>query len=769
MIFSYGLEFDKGNDQSWAIPSGNIYNNNIEDSTDEKVYFALSVIDRIIECMGVEDCENEIKSIVGTCLQKSWEYQYFALYVLGNYSKYDEEISKVEKIFKILYNLASSPEPKLRFSAIHCINVFCTSYSSSFQAQTIKEVIPLLENLLKKETILRIQCEILATLVSFIQFTKSEDLKPYVKELFELLLILFKKNDIPVIIRKLVSEGILEITMTMEDEISPYAQVAFDLILNYFVEVYKNKINQILYGILIECITSLGVYVKDKYYKIIPDIVNCIVEIVKGFNSDKIEPIKADLTNSLNRLLEVLKDNFKNLLPNLIETIYTLVKSRPQMAISSSPTEQFDINKILEEDKEDENTKEKEIKTSETEELASTLSLLNTFIQSIGSGFLPYYEKFEVEVLQLLSYQLDTKIRTKSAKILPNLISTITDNEAKAKKGKEYIKLLIEGIKKETSYHVVEKFFINLTKVIENSGQILTKNEVNELFNNIKEIFENLKKKRNNLLESKKPKKKHNDDDDDDFNIQDLIEEDIEDIESIQTEIADCIGIILKTHKSIADEIISNILKDIIPVYSNSKNMFEVKMGLYITDDLIEYIGQEILGDENWNLMFNIITKLVTNEDTSIRQASAYGIGNFAKFTTKNFDNYSKVLIDSLYNAMNIKNKDGEENEDEEYNAFGMAFDNMISALGKIINYQFNSQVVQAGINDLINKWIMNLPIKYDKEEMGAQHEWLVDLFVVKRQLINENLYQKYFEILAQIYEAKNSSDTLNEKNKKFI
>ena len=52
---------------------------------------------------------------------------------------------------------------------------------------------------------------------------------------------------------------------------------------------------------------------------------------------------------------------------------------------------------------------------------------------------------------------------------------------------------------------------------------------------------------------------------------------------------------------------------------------------------------------------------------------------------------------------------------------------------------------------------------------MGAQHEWLVDLFVVKRQLINENLYQKYFEILAQIYEAKNSSDTLNEKIKNLF
>ena len=772
MIFNYALEFDKSSDQSWAVPRGNDYDSdNIEDSTDEKIIFALSVIDRIIECMGIDDCEKELKDLLGIYLQKSWEYQYFALYALGNYSKYDEEISKVEKIFSILFNLTTSPEPKLRFSSLHCINVFCSSYSSLFQAQTINQLIPLFVNLLKKETILRIQCEILAALISFIQFTKSEDLKPYVKDLFNLLFILFKQNNIPVIIRKLVSEAILEITSTMEDEISPYAPLAFDLILNYFVEVYKNKINQILYGVLIECITSLGIYVKEKYYPVVPEIVKCIVEIVKGFNIDKIDPIKADLTNSLNRLIDVLKDNFKHLLPNLIETIFTLIKLRPKMAISSSPNEQFDINKILEEEeKEEEKTKEKEIKTSETEELVSSLTLLNTFIVSMGSGFLPYYEKFENEIIQLLPFKYDNKVKTKTAKILPNLISIITDNDIKTKKGKEYIKLLIEGIKNELNYHVVEKFFVNLKKVIENCGQILNKNELNELFKNVNEIFEEKKKKRNQLCSCKKQKKRHNDDDEDDCNIQDLIEEDIEDLESIQTEIADCIGILLKTHKPLADEIISNILKEIIPVYSNSENMFEVKMGLYMVDDLIEYIGQDMLGDENWNLMFNIITKLVTNKDNSIRQAAAYGIGNFAKFTTKNFDNYSKALIDSIYNAMNIKNEDEDDEEnDEEYDSFGIAFDNMVAALGKIINYQFNSQVVQAAISELVNKWIMNLPIKYDKVEMGPQHEWLVDLFVMKRQLIKESLYQKYFETVAKIYENKNSSDKLNEKIKNLF
>ena len=167
--------------------------------------------------------------------------------------------------------------------------------------------------------------------------------------------------------------------------------------------------------------------------------------------------------------------------------------------------------------------------------------------------------------------------------------------------------------------------------------------------------------------------------------------------------------------------------------------------------------------------MYNIITKLVVSKDVAIRQAAAYGIGNFAKFTTKNFDNYSKGLIDSLYNAMEIQKDIDDEEEDEEYNDFGMSYDNMVAAIGKIINYQFNSQVVQTGLNELINKWIMNLPIKYDDTEQEQQHEWLVDLFLVKRNLIGENCYKHYFETLAKMYETKTSNEKIDEKIKKIF
>ena len=60
----------------------------------------------------------------------------------------------------------------------------------------------------------------------------------------------------------------------------------------------------------------------------------------------------------------------------------------------------------------------------------------------------------------------------------------------------------------------------------------------------------------------------------------------------------------------------------------------------------------------------------------------------------------------------------------------------------------------------------MNLPIKYDDTEQELQHAWLVELFLVKKNLISENCYSHYFETLAKIYETKSVNDKTNEKIK---
>ena len=155
-------------------------------------------------------------------------------------------------------------------------------------------------------------------------------------------------------------------------------------------------------------------------------------------------------------------------------------------------------------------------------------------------------------------------------------------------------------------------------------------------------------------------------------------------------------------------------------------------MALFLIDDLIEYIGQQKLKQITWDKIYYIIIQLLLSEDNSIRQAAVYGIGIFALHTKESFDKYGKGLIEGVLNCLsfsiNLKNENKIGNEED----FLLAFDNIISAIGKIINYKFNEKIVQENLNVLIEKWIINLPIKYDESEQELQHERIINLFLKK-------------------------------------
>ena len=405
--------------------------------------------------------------------------------------------------------------------------------------------------------------------------------------------------------------------------------------------------------------------------------------------------------------------------------------------------------------------KKLDIHSSETEDFAENLSLLNKIIETLEGEFLPYVNEVEKEVIPLLIDGSTNKIRNKCSKILPNLISILKDNNQKKEKGILYIQSLISAIEKETDYHTCEKLFIHLGEVIDNSGEILTKSELNELFAKIMKYFQNLEKKRINLVskkENKKTKKNKNEDDSLEGDLSDLLDEDIEKIQNIQSEISDVIGILFKTHKNLSGDIIEIILKEFLPKFVNSKSNFEQKMALYITDDLIEYLGQKILFNV-WDDLYNLITNLCKKKDDEIRQAAAYGIGIFTKFTDDNFNKYAEGLINALKEGLKITPDD--ENDEE---SFGLAYDNLIASIGKIIYYRFNNDIIQKYSNELIDIWITNLPIKYDSTEQEQQHEWFCDMILFKNELIQEKYYNIIFKNLASIYNSKGSNENINNK-----
>ena len=342
----------------------------------------------------------------------------------------------------------------------------------------------------------------------------------------------------------------------------------------------------------------------------------------------------------------------------------------------------------------------------------------------------------------------------------------MNEKDQKKLKGISYIHILMNAIEKETSVLTVKNFLERLKEIIDSFNyEFLSKDEINNTFIKLSIYIDNIKIKRNEYIEKQrnlkekslkiKNKKNIKEEDNDYEYIKDLIKKEDENLEDIQVEITDVIGILLKTHKNQCDYLLQKIINNMIPQFLNSNKVFEIKIAIFLLDDLIEYIGQEKLGYNIWDNIYYLITKLVLNEDNSIRQAAAYGIGIFSLNTKTNFIKYSQGLIESLYKSLSINNT--EKNED-----YLIAYDNIISAIGKIINYQFNNKIVQKNINQLIEKWIMNLPLKLDESEKIMQNELIVNLFISKRYLIPFNCYSHYFQTLAEIYISKFSNKQID-------
>jgi hypothetical protein len=312
---------------------------------------------------------------------------------------------------------------------------------------------------------------------------------------------------------------------------------------------------------------------------------------------------------------------------------------------------------------------------------------------------------------------------------------------------------------------------VKLKDVIDNSGEILNINEVNEFFTKIMTYFNNISQKRNDLIKNRDKEKKKNkfnnnnneiEDDSDNFSNTDLIEEDIESLENIQSEIADLIGILFKTHKNSSQEIVKIILEKLIPNFLSQNTNFEIKMAIYLIDDLIEFLGENYLSSQ-WDFFFKNLTIQVNKEDCEIRQSAAYGLGIFAQFTS----DYSKYAEESIKNLQKSLIYTPNDNTDEE--EFGLAKDNIIASIGKIIKFQSKNDFVKNNFKEIFKLWSNGLLIKYDSTEMENQHEWYCDVFLENSNEIGDENIENYINNLIKIYMSKYGNENINKKIEKIF
>ena len=109
----------------------------------------------------------------------------------------------------------------------------------------------------------------------------------------------------------------------------------------------------------------------------------------------------------------------------------------------------------------------------------------------------------------------------------------------------------------------------------------------------------------------------------------DLVKEENKSEQDLQLSIAEIFGALFKTHKNIIQNVLATLFNGWIPNALSHTDKTKQKFGLYILDDMIEFLGPEILGQHYKEISQQII-KFCASQTHALRQAAAYGVGLIA-------------------------------------------------------------------------------------------------------------------------------------------
>lgn len=783
LIFKYALEMDEDVPNEWLHPrTDSLISEDV--IPEEKLNSALIFLERLIE-----SSENEEKTLALTAdiiimfikNESSWKYKYIGFIAISHIVEFIQDIKNISHIFPEVFANLQNANAKIKFSCLECINSFSDQFSPTFNNEYYSQVIGQALQLFKDPS-LRIRMEACFCLESFFECVNDQVAVDYCETILNEIFAIFLQEEVQVCLIDSLVNLTCEIVKALDDKFKPYADKCMEIFCNFLFKIYKMKVKSSLFGPLLVVISTIGPICKETFEKFLPDLISISVDLQNNVPDCK-DPILQSLEVAWEPMIPIICEKYVNLIPQIIESSLKLITKTPKISISTNPEAKFDLGALLSEDdkstaqKVSEEVKKININTAETNDLADSIELINVFIERFDKHYLPYVEFTEQTIIPLNKYEINSSVRGASITVfgtLAALAGKYSPVEAFHSKIKYYISLIFEALEKEEDQENVITMLKTLNNIFETAKLFLTTPEINAMFSKIIEIFNKLEQNRIELLRHKDIAEKElenerlnatktaDDESDNEFEDEeediDMMEDDINLIEHVLTGFSDVIGTIFKHHRELCMEVVNKLLVEYLPKYlKDESSNFEKKLGFFIMDDMIEFLGQELLFNV-WNDIFQILIKYSTSSSCEIRQAVVYGIGEFAKFTKKDYENYYVHSFNALIASTEVKKLDIDDKDD-----FNAARDNGVSSIGKIIKYQAE----RINLKETVNKWVNLLPIEVDKVEARDQYDLLCDIILKNSDLIvgenNSNLV-KIICVLAKAYKTQFSNDGVDEK-----
>uniref|UniRef100_A0A804JD68 TOG domain-containing protein n=1 Tax=Musa acuminata subsp. malaccensis TaxID=214687 RepID=A0A804JD68_MUSAM len=664
-----------------------------------------------------------------------WQRHHAALITLAQIAEGCSKVmtKNLEQVVNMALNSFQHPHARVRWAAINAVGQLSTDLGPDLQVQYHQRVLPALasamddfQNPRAKFSIL-VQAHAGSAVLNFCENCTPDILPPYLDGIVGKLLVLLQNG------KQMVQEGALTALASVADLSQENFQKYYDAVMTYLKVILVNatdKSNRMLRAKSMECISLVGMAVgKENFLHLLWEVMEVLMTL-QGSQMETDDPTTIYMLQAWARFCKCLGQDFLPYMSVVMPPLLQSAQLKPDVTITSVDSDD-DI-----EDSDDESIetitigdKRIGIRTSVLEEKATACNMLCCYADELKEGFYPWIDQVAPILVPLLKFYFHEEVRRAAVSAMPDLLHYI-------------IPALLEALQKEPETEICASMLDSLNECMQLAGAHLIEGHVKMMVDQIKHVMTASVARKKEMAERAK---------EEDFDDEDgeMLKEDTEEEEEVFDRVGDCLSTLIKYYKASFLPFFDELSIYITPMLGKDKTAGERRIAICVFDDVAEHCQGTALKYYETYLPF--LLEACNDEDADVRQAAVYGVGVCSEFGGSVFGPLVGEALSKLNNV--VRHPDALQSDNI------MAYDNAVSALGKIC--QFHRDSIDAA--QVLPAWLSCLPVRGDLIEAKIVHDQLCSMLEKSdRELLGPNNQHlpKIITVLAEVLCAGNDLAT---------
>nr|GEU75259.1 importin-5-like [Tanacetum cinerariifolium] len=647
-----------------------------------------------------------------------WQKHHAALIALAQIAEGCSKVmtKNLEHVVSMILNSFQDPHPRARWAAINAVGQLSTDLGPDLQTQYHHLVLPALASAMDDYQNPRVQAHAASAVLNFSENCTPELLNPYLDGIVGKLLALLQNP------KQMVQEGALTALASVADSSQAHFQKYYDAVMPYLKAILMNatdKANRMLRAKSMECISLVGMAVgKDKFRNDAKQVMDVLLSL-QGSQLETDDPTISYMLQAWARLCKCLGQDFLPYMNVVMPPLLHSAQLKPDVTITSADSD-ADIDESDDESIETIQLGDKRIgiKTSVLEEKATACNMLCCYADELKEGFFPWIDQVAPILVPLLKFYFHEEVRRAAVSAMPELLRSAKlavekgqsqgRNESYVKQLSDYIiPALIEALHKEPETEICASMLDAISECVQICGPLLDETQVRSIVEELKQVLTASSTRRNERAERVKAE---------DFDAEEgeMLKEENEAEEELFDQVGDCLGTLLKTYKAPFLPLFDELLPYLMPMWGKDRTSEEKRIAICIFDDVAEHCGDAAF--KYYETFLPAVLEACNDTSTDVRQAAVYGVGVCAEFgggAFRPFVGEALARLDGVIRRPDALHPDNV-----------MAYDNAVSALGKIC--QFHRDSINAA--QIVPAWLNCLPLKGDLIEAKVVHDQLCSM-----------------------------------------